>query len=279
MRNTGRLLAGLVLVVGLVASSRRPASAQSERSGDVDALDASYLFDGGAIPFLWAPLAASFAIDRWVPPRESPLAFSSREGGATSYRDHELNGAWVSVGAGAMAAAVAIGGDDSRWFHLKGFAEAIAVTSLLTKATKRVFGRHRPDYDGSDEADATSFPSGHASQTAAAITYFALFLRAHGFDRWRSHGTTPWWEVATYAGLGALAIGVPAERVFHHRHHLTDVAAGSLIGAASSVGFFLYQEHRYRRASARGGDTERPLLDAPTLPSIGGPQVSLSFTF
>jgi membrane-associated phospholipid phosphatase len=281
MSITRRLLAGLVVVFAVVASSGHLAAAQSERSGEVGALDPSYLVDGGALPFLWLPLAASFAIDKYWGPRESPLAFSSGEGGATSRRSDEIHGAWVSVGAGAAAAALALGGDDSRWFHLKGFAQSLAVTSLLTATAKRVFSRRRPDYDGSAEAesDSKSFPSGHASQTAAAVTYLALFLHQHAFDRVRKPGSTPWWEVATYAGLGALALGVPAERVLHKRHHLTDVAAGSLLGAASSVGFFLFQERRYRRVSAGGDATEAPAMPAPALAPVDGPQVNLSFSF
>jgi hypothetical protein len=271
-----RALLGVVVVLAVAATSSRSASAQSERSGELGALDPSYLVDGGALPFLWLPLAASFAIDRYWEPRESPLGFSAREGGATSQRADEVHGAWVSVGAGAAALAVAVAGDDSRWFHLKGFAQSVAVTSLLTASAKRLFGRHRPDYDGSDATDATSFPSGHASQTAAALTYLGLFLDQHVFER---HAGTPWFEVASYLGLGALAVGVPAERVLRKRHHLSDVVAGSLLGAASSVGFFVFQERRYRGASARVGDTDRALLPAPTLPSIGGPQVNLSFSF
>jgi len=191
------------------------------------------------------------------------------------------------IGAGLAAATILVDGDDSRWFHLKGFGEAIVTTSFLTASAKRIFGRHRPDYDGGDAAEydgQKSFPSGHASQSAAAITYLALYLHAHVFDGWREPGETPWWEVTSYATLGALALAVPAERVLHKRHHLSDVVAGSLLGAAVSTGFFLWQEHRYEKRRAvddvlQPGDLARTELPAPTLGDVATPTFSISGTF
>ena len=41
-----------------------------------------------------------------------------------------------------------------------------------------------------------------------------------------------------------------AERVYNHRHHVTDVVAGGLLGATQAALIFYYQEHRYRSRHA-----------------------------
>ena len=51
---------------------------------------------------------------------------------------------------------------------------------------------------------------------------------------------------ATYGALAVAATAIAFERVYHNRHHLTDVLAGSALGAAESTLLFLYQEHRFR---------------------------------
>ena len=283
MHKTRRVFVGLVLCAAMLVLGGKRASAQSETGPDFD-FSQSYLVDGGAIPFFWLPLTGSATMDRWLPAREQPLGFSEKEGGLRSRRGAELPGWGVSAFAAAAAATMFVDGDQSRWYHLKGFGEAIATTSFLTGTTKRLFGRHRPDWDGSgaDSNDGSkSFPSGHASQTAAAVTYFALYLHEHAFDRWREPGTMPWWEIAAYAGLGAIAVGVDAERVYHRRHHATDVIAGSVLGAASSLAFFVYQEYRYDKARARESTEPAAIVspDAPTLPEMDAPQVSMTFSF
>ena len=286
MKNTScftRHLGGLALGILVVfATSVRDADAQE----GIRELDASYLVDGGALPLFWIPLAGSLVINRWVDPRGEPLLFNKSEGGATSQRSDELPGWATTAGAAAMAATILVDGDSSRWYHLKGFGEAVVTTSFLTASAKRIFGRRRPDYVGSsrDSYDGQkSFPSGHASQTAAAVTYFALYLHQHGFDRWRGDGELPWWEIGAYATLGAIAIAVPAERVWHKRHHLSDVVAGSLLGAAVSTGIFLWQEHRYEKRAeevdAAPGGLAAPELPAPTMGDTAAPTITFSGTF
>jgi hypothetical protein len=230
----------LALAVAVLLSAQRT-SAQER----VDDVEPAYVVDGGAVPLLWLPLAGSLALDRWVSPRQPPLGFDPDEGGLPSQRDDEVPGLVVTAGAAGVGLALIVHADESRWFHLKGFAEAIATTSFVTEATKRIFGRRRPDYDDADDADdrRLSFPSGHSSQAAATLTYGALYLHAHVFDE-----DAGWAAVATYVGLGALALAVPAERVVRHRHHVTDVVAGVLLGAATSIALFAWQEHRYEAA-------------------------------
>jgi membrane-associated phospholipid phosphatase len=38
---------------------------------------------------------------------------------------------------------------------------------------------------------------------------------------------------------------IAAERVYHDRHHASDVIVGALLGAAESTAAFFYQEHRF----------------------------------
>ena len=243
-----------------------------DRAGRVDTLGWSYLYDGGALPFFWLPLAGAGALELWVDPRQTPLLFSADEGGAPSRKAGELPGWQVTVGALAMNAYIALAGDhESRWFHAKGMAESLITTTFITNVGKRVFGRHRPDYvPGTDDPEERkSFPSGHSSITVSATTYFVLYLRYHGFDRFRRPGTLPWWEGLTYGALAAAAVYVPYTRVRDNRHHRTDVTAGSLIGGATSLALFYWQDRRYRRAA--GSDSSK--LDDAILRPILVPDV------
>lgn len=210
----------------------------------------SYLWDGGAVPFLYVPLALTIGLT-WASPPDEPRVFSRTEGGAY-YGGGQYPTPLLYVGAGVAGATILLGGDDSRWHHLKGFMQGVLVTQLLTRTAKNTFGRHRPHYDLSDGAvnnDDTrlSFWSGHSSSTLATATYLGLYARYHLFDRWRPPGTLAWWEVAAYAGLTAAAIAVPYSQYALHRHHASDVITGSLVGAGVSTLFFVYQKRRYRR--------------------------------
>jgi hypothetical protein len=254
----------MLLAAAICLGAASPARAQT-RPGEVDV---SYLWDGGALPFLYGSLAARWALESTLHPPAEPRLFSDDEGGERSMREAELPGPVVTVGGAMLGLTIAMSGDDARWFHMKGMAEAMATTTLLTGIGKVSFGRHRPDYDpgATDDDGRRSFPSGHSSQAFSAATYVIIYLRSHGFDRWRTPGTLPWWEGATYAAIGGLALAVPIERVYHHRHHATDALAGSLLGAGTSAVFYWWQERRYQRAVA--GDHEG---------NLGGPMIAPSF--
>jgi membrane-associated phospholipid phosphatase len=232
-----------------------------------DRLEPSYLLDGGALPFLWAPAIGTLLVDRYLEPRSAPLWFSSDEGGSPSRRSQEIPGAALSIGGLAVVGAIALGDDPSRFYHAKGMAQSIVTSGFLTVTAKRLFGRHRPDHDAmiSSSSESRSFPSGHTTRALSTLVYAGLYLRHHGFDQWRKPGTLPWWEVASYAGLGSLAIILGGERVYHNRHHVSDVIAGGLLGAASSVAFFYYQERRFRGAKRRSSEIAAeppPAVDA-----------------
>jgi membrane-associated phospholipid phosphatase len=255
----------LVTVILAIAPGRVEAQTRP------DTLELSYLWDGGAVPFLYGTFAARAALEAVADPPDSPRFFSADEGHKSSYKSRELPALVVTAGAAVFGATIALDDNESRWFHLKGFAQGLATTALLTSVGKNAVGRHRPDYDPTTSAGDgnRSFPSGHASQALAAATYFGLYMYQHGFDRWREPGTMPWWEGATYVGIAALAIAVPVERVVHNRHHATDALAGSVLGAATSAAFFVYQERRYRKAKAGQYEGDTGPMIAPTFDRPG----------
>lgn len=86
--------------------------------------------------------------------------------------------------------------------------QAIALNEFIVETLKYTTRRQRPDGSG-----ATSFPSGHASNTFAVATA----LERHA--GWKLAG--PAYVVATY---------VAASRLHDNRHYLSDVVFGSAVG-------------------------------------------------
>jgi hypothetical protein len=242
------------LSLALVAALAANAHAEGEP-------DISYLYDGGAVPLFWIPLAAGTAIDAKVAPRATPLFFDPHEGGATPSA-WEVPGWTMTVAGAAVAGFYVVGSDDaSRWYHAKGLVEAMATSSLVVSIIKPTFGRHRPDWSAfsSDSTKDESFPSGHATKAFAIATYSALYLHDH----------VPGDHVLAYAGIFTGALLIDGERVYHHRHFVSDVATGSLLGAATS-----YLIYRYQDARASGHRTH----DWAIGPSLGARASTLSIT-
>lgn len=241
-------------------------------------LPPSYLWDGGALPFVWGALVGRLMLDRFANERSEPLGFSSKEGGQLR-SDWEVPGWAVTAAGGGVGLAMALGNDEARWFHVKGLAQSLSTASLLAGALKVGFSRNRPDYNGDPGAGFgggnRSFPSGHSTQAFEIATYAALYLRQHGFDRFRPHGSFRWWEGVAYAGIYGGASLVAAERVLHHRHHVTDVLVGAALGTATSALFYFYQEHRYRQSRSRERQT---FLLAPSIDG-GSVGVQLQATY
>jgi membrane-associated phospholipid phosphatase len=208
----------------------------------------TYLVDGGMVPFFWVPLAGRLALDRWVAPRDTPMMFSASEGGAPQ-ASWEIPGAAVSATAVGLGLAMIAGGDESRWYHVKGLGETLMTGVFITGGLKDLFGRHRPDWSPTNDSrdERRSFPSGHSAQAFAIATYASLYLHDHVFDTRRGDAVLPWWEVATYAGIGLAATAIAGERVIHDRHNLSDVAIGGGLGIATSVLFYRYQEYRFQK--------------------------------
>ena len=218
-----------------------------------ESFDAAYLYDGGAVPFFWLPLTLGVSLDPFTPARDSPFGFAHEEGGATRGEWEVPVWAISAAGVGTVAGIYA-SGDDSRFYHGKGLAQSMATTLLVTSLGKVAIGRRRPYWsrDLKDPDAQRSFPSGHSSQAFAVATYSILFLRGHVFDDPTSTGA-----FAAYGGIGAAAFALAAERVIHRRHHPTDVLIGGLIGIASSLMFYRYQDWNYDEAREAALTTSR----------------------
>jgi len=101
----------------------------------------------------------------------------------------------------------------------------MVVTSLLTTLIKTWFGRSRPAWQvAADKLSSKSFPSGHASSSAAlagVLIVLALGLVTHALLR------------RTLVIVAVLMwVVVCLDRVFLGRHYPTDVIAGSFLGLA-----------------------------------------------
>lgn len=114
-----------------------------------------------------------------------------------------------------------------RWAALLALVVMVA-TSLATSGLKVWLGRDRPEWQGADFSPLSSysFPSGHASSTAAyaclLVTLLVLFVRRASLRRLGITLAVAWW------------LAVCLDRVLLGRHYPTDVIAGSLL----AVGIF-----------------------------------------
>ena len=101
----------------------------------------------------------------------------------------------------------------------------VVVTSFATTGMKAWGGRERPRWqDATDLLTSGSFPSGHASSSAALAGI--LIILGWSF----LHRRTLCWAVTALAAV--LWIVVCLDRVLLGRHYPTDVVAGSFLGAA-----------------------------------------------
>ena len=132
-----------------------------------------------------------------------------------------------------------------RRFRAAAFVVAVMVgTSLLTTAIKLWLGRSRPEWqDSVDHLTSKSFPSGHASSSAAlagVVLVLVWGLFSHGVLR----------TTLTCLALGTW-LAVSLDRVLLGRHFPTDVVAGSFLGVAVVlVTLVLFDPLSHRRPSA-----------------------------
>ena len=132
-----------------------------------------------------------------------------------------------------------------RRFRAAAFVVVVMVgTSLLTTAIKLALGRARPEWqDSVDTLTSKSFPSGHASSSAALAGVLLVLvwgLLSHGVLR----------TVVTCLALGTWLV-VCLDRVMLGRHFPTDVVAGSFLGVAVVlVAMVLFDPLSHRRPSA-----------------------------
>jgi len=207
-----KLVTALVCLVPCVAFADPTPEVEPQASG----ITHSYLWDGGAVPFVWAALGTSIAIDHYRAPTATAPPLSRYAGTA------------IGVGVGTVILA---SGDKSRWYHVKGLTETMATGALLNSGLG-------------------SLVSSQSTQAFQVATYGILYLRGHVFD---SGNISPWLEAATYAGIGVAATAVAGEGVYNRRESLGDVVLGGLLGTTSSTLFFLYQEKRYKNGQRATG--------------------------
>jgi membrane-associated phospholipid phosphatase len=102
--------------------------------------------------------------------------------------------------------------------------EALALTGLLTEATKRLSARERP---ASMETD--SFFSGHASIASSAATLVCLqHLDLNLFGNKAA-------DIAMCSAAAVAALSTGLLRVTSDRHYVSDVIVGTAVGAGSSL--------------------------------------------
>jgi membrane-associated phospholipid phosphatase len=154
--------------------------------------------------------------------RETPL-FGSQEDAAEAADDlRQLTGAATLITA-LGAASGEVGGDGAEaWLANKGRGialdlAAIGVNDLLTNGLKDLTGRERPN--GLTE---TSFPSGHASQSAVRATLASRNLQYLEMPDWT--------RTSLDVGLYSLAAATAWARVESAHHYPSDVLAGFALG-------------------------------------------------
>ena len=98
-----------------------------------------------------------------------------------------------------------------------------ALIGAVNELLKSIFDRPRPSYDGTIEAIGYSYPSGHASGTAAMVTVLVLVFWPVVSEAWR-------WVLAALAIAAAAVVGYT--RVALGVHFSSDVVAGWCLGVA-----------------------------------------------
>jgi undecaprenyl-diphosphatase len=130
----------------------------------------------------------------------------------------------------------------------------VAIT--LFSAVKRIYARPRPLGLGGRVDSSYSFPSGHATASAAVCCTLAYLLWHEGFIGRRT--------AFAFAVLAPLLIGT--SRLYLNVHWATDVLGGWSVGLFIAVlSAALYNHHRRRRATDRDVST---LGATPSNPSI-----------
>jgi membrane-associated phospholipid phosphatase len=155
---------------------------------------------------------------------------------------------WITRLGGIMGMRVlAIFGAVYLWFRrhrrvAAGVLVVPVVADLLFNVAKRVYARPRPLGLGGRVDSSYSFPSGHATVSAAVCSTLAYVL-------WRE-GLMNRWAALALAVLAPLLVGF--SRLYLNVHWATDVlggwSAGLFIAALSAM---LYNHHRRRRAISR----------------------------
>jgi membrane-associated phospholipid phosphatase len=177
------------------------------------------------------------AFDRWG--RQAEGWADNHEALVTVLRVIEVG--FATVGMIVWTTLVVLAVASRRRFRAAAFATVVMIaTSLLTTGVKLWLGRGRPEWqDTADLLTSKSFPSGHAS-SSAALAGILIFL---GWS-FLSRAVLRWAVTAVAVGIWA---AVCLDRVLLGRHFPTDVVAGSFLGVAVVlVGIAVFDPARVR---------------------------------
>ncbi|CAF0871689.1 unnamed protein product [Didymodactylos carnosus] len=97
-----------------------------------------------------------------------------------------------------------------------------------------------------------SFPSGHASTAFCGLIFLALYI--HQVWCYRNIGLFPY---IVQTGCVALAAFIGITRITDHRHHPTDVLAGSLLGTIVAIIAFRYMVAQFKHSTLEQGEIIR----------------------
>jgi membrane-associated phospholipid phosphatase len=155
---------------------------------------------------------------------------------------------WVTRIGGIMGMRVlALVGAVYLWFRghrrvAAGVLVVPVVADMLFHVMKRIYARPRPLGLGGRVDSSYSFPSGHATMSAAVCCTLAYVLWREGF--------VGRWTALAFALLVPLLVG--ASRFYLNVHWATDVLGGWCVGLFVAVlSAALYNHHRRRRAIDR----------------------------
>jgi membrane-associated phospholipid phosphatase len=133
---------------------------------------------------------------------------------------------FATVGMVVWTTLVVVAVLSKRRFRAAAFAIVVMIaTSLVTTAIKLALGRGRPEWqDATDLLSSKSFPSGHASSSAALagiLIFLAWSFLRRAWARW----------AVTVLAIGMWVV-VCLDRVLLGRHYPSDVVAGSILGVS-----------------------------------------------
>jgi membrane-associated phospholipid phosphatase len=188
----------------------------------------------GAVVFAHKSTGFDGAVQAWMLRHQSP-------GLETAFL-------WITrIGGIVGMRVVAIAGAVYLWFRghrrvAAGVLVVPVVADLLFSVAKRIYARPRPLGLGGRVDSSYSFPSGHATVSAAVCCTLAYVLWREGF--------MSRWAALALAVLAPLVVGV--SRLYLNVHWATDVLGGWSVGLViAALSAMLYDHHRRRRVSSR----------------------------
>jgi membrane-associated phospholipid phosphatase len=212
------------------------------------------------------PLEAAllYSATEWLPTTKPPLwPFENESNTEVRHNSRHPAPLAAAMGAGILVPSLAA----TAWFrsysawatHASGIAHTVLLTELATISSKKLVGRHRPNYDraeaagGASDDDHYSFWSGHSAHAFALAGYSSrlLFDAAPAPAAWC--GSVLFLSTASWIATG---------RVLDNAHHASDVVVGGVVGLAISQFLYGRVESGLSRPSTTSWRAE------PTLPGM-----------